>query len=137
TIPAPFSPSANLEIDAPVEGQREIERENIPKRRRLVRKIKIAEPSVLVKEIPSSAAASVEPIFVSDGDSSPTQEKERTVRRSSRKKFTTGHVELPQIKKIHKRSRETLEERSEQERMEEEVADILGSMAMTPPEPSQ
>ncbi|KAH9294768.1 hypothetical protein KI387_038356, partial [Taxus chinensis] len=100
-----------------------------------VRKIKIAEPSVPVKEIPSSTTASEEPISVSDGDSSPTQEPERTVRRSSRGKFTTGHVELPQIRKSHKRSRGTPEVRSEQERMEEEAADILGSMAMTPPEP--
>ncbi|KAH9299434.1 hypothetical protein KI387_031116, partial [Taxus chinensis] len=88
-------------------------------------------------EIPSSAAASGELIFVSDGDSSPMQEQERIVRRSSRRKSTTGHVEIPQRRKIHKRSRETPEGRSEQERMEKEAADILGSMAMTPPEPSQ
>ncbi|KAH9321950.1 hypothetical protein KI387_016589, partial [Taxus chinensis] len=71
TIPTPFSPSGNLEIDAPAEGQREMERENIPKRRRSVRKIKTTEPSVPMKKIPSSATALREPISIFDDDSSP------------------------------------------------------------------
>ncbi|KAH9314015.1 hypothetical protein KI387_022642, partial [Taxus chinensis] len=117
--------------------KKEIGGETIPKRRRSGRRIKTAEPIVPLKETPSSAAATGELIYVSDSDSSPRQEQEVKIRRISRRKPTSEHTEAPQRRRIHKRSREILEEMKEQDKLEKEAADILGSMAMTPPGPSQ
>ncbi|KAH9292887.1 hypothetical protein KI387_041928, partial [Taxus chinensis] len=103
-IPTHFSPTSNLEIDSPAEENKEIGWGNVPKIRRSGRRIKDAEPTVPVKETPSSTKVPRELISISDSDSSPKLEHEVKVRRSSRRKPISRHFESPQRRRVHKRS---------------------------------